>query len=89
MASVVAPISSIPIVDSNGLLQLQFQLFLAELTDALNHRLLLIGTGSPEGVVDAEQGVEYMDDAGVAGAIKYIKRDNDIAGDTTKGWVLV
>ena len=51
---------------------------------------LLIGTGSPEGVVKANQGREYMDDAGTAGAIKYIKRDpDDGLGDTSKGWILV
>ena len=51
---------------------------------------LLIGTGSPEGVVKANQGREYMDDAGTAGAIKYIKRDpDDGSGDTSKGWILV
>jgi hypothetical protein len=30
-----------------------------------------------------------MDDAGTAGAILYIKRDTDIAGDKTQGWILV
>ena len=51
---------------------------------------LLIGTGSPEGVVKANQGREYMDDAGTAGVIKYIKRDpDDGLGDTSKGWILV
>ena len=51
---------------------------------------LLIGTGSPEGVVKANQGREYMDDAGTAGAILYIKRDpDDGLGDTSKGWILV
>ncbi len=47
------------------------------------------GTGSPEGVVEARQTRQYMDDAGIASAILYIKRDNDIAGDKTKGWILV
>jgi len=51
---------------------------------------LIIGTGSPEGVVEANQGREYMDDAGTAGNIKYIKRDaSDGAGDLSIGWILV
>lgn len=51
---------------------------------------LIIGTGSPEGVVQANQGREYMDDAGTAGNIKYIKRDaSDGAGDLSIGWILV
>jgi hypothetical protein len=62
-----------------------FRIFLFEVAQ----RGLLIGTGSPEGVVEAQQGVEYMDDAGTAGNIKYIKRDADVAGDRTKGWILI
>jgi hypothetical protein len=62
-----------------------FRIFLLEVAQ----RGLLIGTGSPEGVVEAQQGVEYMDDAGTAGNIKYIKRDADVAGDRTKGWILI
>jgi len=50
---------------------------------------ILSGTGSPEGVFEAQQGQEYMDTSGVAGAIKYIKRDTDILGDKTKGWILI
>ena len=49
----------------------------------------LSGTGSPEGVISAEQFREYVDTAGVAGAIKYVKRDADIAGDRTQGWILI
>lgn len=63
----------------------RFRIFLLE----VEQRGLLIGTGSPEGVVEAQQGVEYMDDAGTASAIKYIKRDADISGDRTRGWILV
>lgn len=48
-----------------------------------------IGTGDPEGVVEANQSKLYMDSAGTVGAILYIKRDADISGDSTKGWVLV
>lgn len=50
---------------------------------------LLTGMGSPEGYFSASQGQEYMDTSGVAGSIKYIKRDADIGGDKTKGWILI
>lgn len=50
---------------------------------------LLDGVGSPEGVVEAKAKRFYMDTAGVAGAIIYVKRDDDIAGDKSQGWVLV
>ncbi len=50
---------------------------------------LIIGNGSPEGVVEANQGREYMDKAGTASVIKYIKRDpDDGLGDKSIGWIL-
>lgn len=50
----------------------------------------VFGTGSPEGVITAEQGVLYVDlDAGT-GSVLYVKRDgSDGAGDRSKGWILV
>ena len=69
----------------DGSLQPAFQIFARSLAD----RALIIGTGSPEGAVEANQGAQYMNDAGTAGSILYVKRDADIAGDKTQGWVLV
>ena len=62
-----------------------FQLWAQSLTN----RALIVGAGSPEGVIEASQGALYMDDAGTAGAILYVKRDADVTGDKTQGWVLV
>ena len=50
---------------------------------------LELGEGSPEGVVEALQGTEYMDTLGTAGNIKYIKRDSDVLGDKSLGWILI
>jgi len=50
---------------------------------------MLIGTGTPEGFVEAQQGRLYMDEIGPVGAILYIKQSADILGDRTKGWVLI
>ncbi len=50
---------------------------------------VLTGSGSPEGVVSARSTRLYMDTAGSAGSILYIKRDESIAGDRTQGWILV
>ena len=47
------------------------------------------GEGSPEGVVSAEQGREYMDILGTSGSIKYIKRDSEIGGNDKLGWILI
>jgi hypothetical protein len=57
--------------------------------NTITRESLIIGSGSPEGVIDAVQGREYMDSDGTTGAIKYIKRDADIAGDTKDGWVAI
>ena len=74
------------IVDENGLMT---QVARDWVQDVTNNDPI-IGTGSPEGVVTAFQGRSYMDDAGTAGAISYIKRDaDDGLGDTSKGWILV
>lgn len=74
-----------PIVDSRGMLTQEARSFFRVIID----RSLIIGTGSPDGVIEADQGAEYMDDAGTHGNIKYIKRDSSLAGDRSKGWILV
>jgi len=75
-----------PIIDSNGLMVDWFRSQWNELL-----RLIpLKGTGSPEGALLALQYREYIDTAAtLPGTIKYIKQLPDIAGDKTKGWVLI
>jgi hypothetical protein len=58
-------------------------------TVAVSRLDIMSGTGSPEGVVPAPQKSLYMDESGTAGAILYIKRVSDVAGNKTQGWVLV
>jgi len=60
-----------------------------QITDEVNLRSVIVGTGSPEGVVSAKRTKKYMDDTGVPGSIEYIKQVNDVAGDETLGWVPV
>lgn len=85
MPNIIPPHATQPIADNDGKMEQVFRTWTQEIT-----RLdLIISTGSPEGVVDAEQGREYMDDEGLTGAIKYIKRDSDIGGDSTQGWILI
>lgn len=84
-ASITPPDANRSILNDDGTMEQSFRSWTYNVT-----RLsLIIGTGSPEGVVSALQGSQYMDDAGTAGAIKYIKRDDNIGGDTSQGWVLV
>lgn len=85
MPDIPQPYAQNPIVDGEGRMTPAFSRWVTQIT-----RLdLIVGTGSPEGVVSGTVGMEYMDDAGAVGAIKYIKRDADIAGDDSQGWVLV
>ena len=75
-----------PVVTDGNSMERVMRTFVSQVTTQSR----VIGTGSPEGVVKANQGTDYMDDAGTAGAILYIKRDpDDGLGDTSKGWILV
>ena len=84
-ASITPPDANRPILDGDGTMEQSFRSWASSLT----RLALIIGTGSPEGVVTALQGSQYMDDAGTTGVIKYIKRDDNVGGDTSQGWVLV
>lgn len=85
MPNIVPPNPTHAIISDDGTMSQVFMIWTQLITD----NDLIIGTGSPEGAIDAAQGRIYMDDAGIAGAIVYIKRDTDIAGDRTKGWILI
>lgn len=75
----------IPIVGANGgMLDIFFQWMLN-----VSNLAVIEGTGSPEGVIEARTTRFYMDVAGGAGTVLYIKRLNDIGGDRTQGWTLV
>ncbi len=76
---------SFPLIDGNGVALNHLRLFLLQ----TQLRGLLIGEGSPEGIVEAQQGMEYMDETGAPGAVKYIKQLADIGGDRTQGWVAI
>lgn len=85
MPDIPEPNNTIPIIDSEGRPTEAFGTWLTLIT----RTDIILASGSPEGVVTATIGQEYMDTAGTAGAIKYIKRDADIAGDRSMGWILV
>ena len=59
------------------------------ITNEVNNRSLIFGTGSPDGVVEASKGATYQDDTGTASLIRYAKQVNDIAGDKSLGWILI
>lgn len=59
--------------------------FLEEMTRQVNLSTILTGSGSPEGVETANPTQLYMDTAGGAGTILYIKQ----TGTGNTGWILV
>lgn len=82
----IAPIdANTPIVDKNGIMTPVFQRWMSQVS-----RLdLIIGTGSPESVIEATVGRFYMDDSGASGSLLYAKKLADIGGDASQGWVAV
>lgn len=58
---------------------------LEDMTREVNKSTVLEGSGSPEGAVIAEPKVLYMDTAGTAGNILYVKK----TGTGNTGWILI
>ncbi len=82
---IIPPNPTRPIIENNSTMSQEFRAWTQEIT----RQSVIISAGSPEGIIEAEIGQEYMDNTGTTGNIKYIKRDLDIAGDKTKGWILI
>lgn len=72
-------------VEQNGVPTQRAIEFLEEITRHVNLNTVLSGTGSPEGVIEAEPTQLYMDDSGSAGSILYVKK----TGTGNTGWVVV
>lgn len=75
---------SFPIVDNAGFATLAFQQWVNQASLSIP----IIGSGSPEGVVDAQQYKLYLDTSADAGSIAYRKMLPSIGGDTSMGWEL-
>lgn len=74
-----------PIVDDDGTMAPHFR----DQMTRLDNNLPIVGSGTPEGEVEARQFSLYIDQDGTTGSIEYRKMQTDIAGDTSMGWVLV
>ena len=74
-----------PIVNEDGTMAQPFRQF----TQDASLSIPIVGTGSPEGVVEARQYSLYINSAGTTGSIEYRKMLPNIGGDTTQGWVAV
>lgn len=82
---VTQPSITRPITNDSGIMSLEMLSWIQLVTNSVP----IVGAGSPETLVEAPQAAFYMDNTGTAGNILYIKRDIDIGGDKTKGWILV
>ena len=85
MPNIVSPDANTPIVDDKGVMDTIFQRWVSQITA----NDLIVGTGSPEGVIEATVGRQYMDDTGATGSLLYMKKLADIGGDRTQGWEAV
>jgi len=74
-----------PIIGNDGTMEQAFR----QWTQDASLSIPIVGSGSPEGVVEARQYSLYLDSAGSAGSIQYRKMQPDIGGDRTRGWVAV
>ena len=74
-----------PIVQPDGTMAQPFRQF----TQDASLSIPIVGTGSPEGVIQARQYSLYINSTGTTGSIEYRKMLPQIGGDTTKGWVAV
>ena len=73
-----------PIIDNSGSQTQEMRSWSRQVTKSVS----IIGEGSPEGVVEAELYQVYINMNGVTGSITWIKMQDEIGGDITKGWVL-
>ncbi len=81
-----APLSAAKaIVDDRGVMARQMRTFM----NAVSRLFMLTGSGSPEGIVEARQRRLYLDTAGTAGSILYIKQVDSVTRDKKLGWILV
>ena len=74
-----------PILKEDGTMTSRTQIW----NEKVSRLAITRGTGSPEGVIAAQEDALYIDSTGIAGAVLFIKRDADILGDRTKGWISV
>lgn len=79
------PIVNNPIIDEAGKMVQEFRTW----TQSITRESTIVGSGSPEGVIEASLHREYIDSTGSTGTIKYIKMLSSIGGDTKKGWTLI
>ena len=72
-----------PIVDDNATMEQAFRTWTIRVTNSLLH----VGTGSPEGILEAPQYSRYIDETVPAVPEEWIKMIPEIAADRRNGWI--
>lgn len=72
-----------PIVHANGTVTDPFRTW----GNRVGRSIPIVGSGSPEGVVEAPQFTLYIRSDGTTGSLIYVKKLTDISGDRSQGWV--
>jgi hypothetical protein len=86
MVDVIAPSPVESVISEKGGMLQRFMNWTQDVTNALNFVTPTSGTGTPETVVSAKTG-KFFTDTVVPNL--YWKSVDDVAGDKTKGWLLV
>ena len=85
MVDIVPPSPQEKITEKGGMFN-RFMIWTQSITNALNFATIIDGTGSPNGVISAKANKQYRD---ISGPTLYWKSVDDVAGDTTLGWVVI
>ena len=85
MADRIGLLAAQPIVEPDSTMSQPFRTWALTISDLQP----FVGTGSPEGNLEAPQFSLYLDSTGTTGTIEYRKMIPSIAGDRKQGWVLL
>ncbi len=77
--------ASLPIIETNGTMADAFRTWTIRVSDGLD----IIGTGTPEGVVQAPQFTRFVDLTDPLIPVEYMKTQAQIGGDILKGWAVL
>ena len=77
--------SAQPIVEDNGTMSQLFRTWMLQVTNSIP----IVGTGSPEGAIEAPQYSLYIDETVPLVPTQYRKMLPEITGDRSKGWAIV
>ncbi len=71
-----------PIIEGDGTMAQTFRTWSARVSNSL----AIVGSGSPEGVVEAPQYSLYIDEFAPLSPVEYRKMLPDVGGDRKQGW---